>query len=68
MDGDSEVGLDIPGVAGPPQAAKASAKTTATASGIGFNETTRYVDSKAQPAAAKAGKMVSLKAANSRWG
>jgi len=67
--GESGVGPEIPGVAGPPQAAKASAKPkiTAPASGIRFTKASRYVESNRHPAA-KAGKMVSLKAANSRWG
>ena len=67
--GESGVGPEILGVAGPPQAAKASAKpkVTATASGNRFTKASRYVESNRHPAA-KAGKMVSLKAANSRWG
>ncbi len=65
----SVAGSEIRGVPGPPQAAKASAKPkiTATASGIRFTKALRYVESNRHPAA-KAGKMVSLKAANSRWG
>ena len=67
--GESGVGPEMPEVAGPPQAAKASVKpkVTATASGIRFTKALRYVESNRHPAA-KAGKMVSLKAANSRWG
>ena len=67
--GESGVGPEMPGVAGPPQAAKASAKpkVTATARGIRFTKALSYVESNRHPAA-KAGKMISLKAANSRWG
>ena len=67
--GEPGVGPEISGVPGPPQAAKASAKpkVTATASGIRFTKALRYVESNRHPAA-KAGKMISLKAANSRWG
>ena len=67
--GESGVGPEILGVAGPPQAAKARAKPkiAATASGIRFTKALRYVESNRHPAA-KAGKMISLKAANSRWG
>ena len=65
--GESGVGAGISEVAGPPQAANASAKTTAPVNGNRFNNSFRYVESIAQPAA-KDGKMVSLKAANSRWG
>ena len=67
--GESGVGSEIPGVAGPPQAAKASAKpkVTATARDIRFTKALHYVESNRHPAA-KAGKMISLKAANSRWG
>lgn len=36
LDGESAVGSEIPGAPEPPQAATASAKTTATASGIRF--------------------------------
>jgi len=67
--GESGVGPEILGVAGPPQAAKARAKPkiAATASGIRFTNALPYVESNRHPAA-KAGKMISLKAANSRWG
>ena len=68
VDGDSEAGLDVVGVTGPPQAATAKAKTTAAASAIRFNTGLRYVESIVQPAAASAGNMTSLNAASSRWG
>ena len=65
--GASGAGSKSSGEVGPPQAATASAMAKATAIGIRFTKVLRNVESIAQPAA-KAGKMVSLKAANSRWG
>ena len=61
-------GFEIPGAPGQPQAATARAKPKATAGVIRFNKGFRCVDSNAHAAAAKAGNMVSLKAASSLWG